>query len=58
MQNPELFIDTFLIIFIGMGPIKALLIYISLTKDADPALKRKVAQRQCLRRQPWGCYYW
>ncbi len=48
MQNPELFIDTFLIIFIGMGPIKALLIYISLTKDADPALKRKVAQKAVL----------
>jgi multiple antibiotic resistance protein len=45
MQNPGFLIDTFLIIFIGMGPIKALLIYISLTKDAAPDLKRKVAKK-------------
>jgi hypothetical protein len=31
MQNPELLIDIFLIIFIGMGPVKALLVYIGMT---------------------------
>jgi multiple antibiotic resistance protein len=45
MQNPELLIDVFLIIFIGMGPVKALLVYIGITKDADHALQRKVAQK-------------
>ena len=45
MQNPEFLIDTFLIIFIGMGPIKALLVYVGLTKDADRALQRQVAQK-------------
>lgn len=37
--------DLFLILFIGMGPIKALLIFIDLTKDADPALQRRVVRK-------------
>ena len=37
--------DLFLILFIGMGPIKALLIFIDLTKDADPVLQRKVVRK-------------
>ena len=45
MENPVLLIDIFLIIFIGMGPVKALLVYIGLTKDADRTLQRKVAQK-------------
>jgi len=45
MENPELLIDIFLIIFIGMGPVKALLVYIGMTKDADRALQRRVAQK-------------
>jgi multiple antibiotic resistance protein len=28
-----------------MGPVKALLVYIGMTKDADPALQRQVAQK-------------
>jgi multiple antibiotic resistance protein len=45
MENPAQLIDVFLIIFIGMGPIKALLVYIGLTKDADHTLQRQVAQK-------------
>lgn len=41
-------IDVFLIIFIGMGPIKALLVYLGATKDASAALQRKVAQKAIL----------
>jgi multiple antibiotic resistance protein len=45
MENPAQLIDIFLTIFIGMGPVKALLVYIGLTKDADRALQRRVAQK-------------
>ena len=45
MENPVQLIDVFLIIFIGMGPVKALLVYIGLTKDADRTLQRQVAQK-------------
>ena len=38
-------IDIFLIIFIGMGPVKVLLLYIAATKDASPELQRKVARK-------------
>jgi multiple antibiotic resistance protein len=41
-------IDAFLTIFIGMGPIKVLLVYIAATKGASPALQRKVAQKAIL----------
>ena len=36
-------LDVFLIIFIGMGPVKVLLLYIAATKDATRELQRKVA---------------
>ena len=36
-------LDVFLIMFIGMGPVKVLLLYIAATKDASPELQRKVA---------------
>jgi multiple antibiotic resistance protein len=36
-------IDVFLTIFIGMGPVKVLLVYIAATKDASPGLQRGVA---------------
>ena len=36
-------IDVFLILFIGMGPIKVLLLYVAATKDASKELQRKVA---------------
>ena len=36
-------IDLFVTIFIGMGPVKVLLVYIAATKDASPGLQRKVA---------------
>jgi multiple antibiotic resistance protein len=36
-------LDVFLIIFIGMGPVKVLLLYIAATKDASPEVQRKVA---------------
>ena len=38
-------IDVFLIIFIGMGPVKVLLLYIAATKDSSPELQRKVARK-------------
>ena len=38
-------LDVFLIIFIGMGPVKVLLLYIAATKDASPELQRKVARK-------------
>jgi multiple antibiotic resistance protein len=36
-------LDVFLIIFIGMGPVKVLLLYIAATKDATPEVQRRVA---------------
>lgn len=36
-------LDVFLIIFIGMGPVKVLLLYIAATKDTAPEVQRKVA---------------
>jgi MarC family membrane protein len=42
------FIDLFLPIFIGMGPIKVLLVYIALTKNSSTELQRKVAQKTIL----------
>lgn len=38
-------IDVFLILFIGMGPVKVLLLYIAATKDASPEVQRKVARK-------------
>jgi multiple antibiotic resistance protein len=38
-------IDVFLVIFIGMGPTKALLIYIGATQGASQDVQRKVAQK-------------
>ena len=37
--------DAFLTIFIGMGPIKVLLIYIAKTQGLDKAVKRRIASR-------------
>ena len=52
-------LDVFLPIFIGMGPVKVLLVYMALTKDSSPALQRKVAQKTILPLllSP-SCYYW
>jgi small neutral amino acid transporter SnatA (MarC family) len=36
-------LDVFLILFIGMGSVKVLLLYIAATKDASPEVQRKVA---------------
>jgi MarC family membrane protein len=38
-------VDIFLIIFIGMGPIKVLLVYLGATQGASKELQRKVAQK-------------
>jgi len=40
--------DLFLTIFIGMGPVKVLLVYIAATMEADKALQRKVAKKAVL----------
>ena len=46
---PEIpLLDLFLPIFIGMGPIKVLLVYMALTKNSSTALQRKVAQKTIL----------
>ena len=43
---PEIIlIDVFLLVFIGMGPLKVLVVYISLTKEFSTELRRKVAQK-------------
>lgn len=41
-------IDVFLTLFIGMGPVKALLVYLALTKDASRELQRNVARKAVL----------
>jgi len=41
-------LDIFLLVFIGMGPLKVLVVYISLTKEFSSELRRKVAQRMVL----------
>jgi MarC family membrane protein len=41
-------VDLFLPIFIGMGPIKVLLVYMALTNGSSEALQRKVAQKAVL----------
>ncbi len=38
-------IDIFIIIFIGIGPVKVLLVYIAATQDASKEVQRKVAQK-------------
>lgn len=38
-------IDLFITIFIGMGPVKVLLVYIAVTKDASPGLQNMVARK-------------
>ena len=38
-------IDIFLVIFIGMGPTKALLVYLGATAGADKSLQRQVAKK-------------
>ena len=37
--------DTFITIFIGMGPIKVLLVYLAVTRDAGRDLQRRVARK-------------
>ena len=44
-NNTTFLIDVFLVIFIGMGPVKALLVYLSLTQEADQSLRRRIAQK-------------
>lgn len=41
-------IDIFLVIFIGMGPIKVLLVYLGATQGVSKELQRKVAQKTIL----------
>ncbi|MBP2146813.1 small neutral amino acid transporter SnatA (MarC family) [Methanofollis sp. W23] len=36
-------LDLFLVIFIGMEPVKVLLMYMALTMDASPAVRRNIA---------------
>ncbi len=46
---PEInLLDVFLLVFIGMGPLKVLVVYIALTKGLSTAQRRKVAQKMVL----------
>jgi len=46
---PEITIlDVFLLVFIGMGPLKVLVVYIGLTKELSTSQRRKVAQKMVL----------
>ena len=46
---PEITIlDVFLLVFIGMGPLKVLVVYIALTKELSTGQRRKVAQKMVL----------
>jgi MarC family membrane protein len=46
---PEIILlDVFLLVFIGMGPLKVLVVYIALTKESSTELRRKVAQKMVL----------
>ena len=46
---PEItLLDVFLLVFIGMGPLKVLVVYISMTKEFNAELRRKVAQKMVL----------
>jgi len=38
-------IEAFVTIFIGMGPVKVLLVYLATTKNMEPGLRKKVASR-------------
>ncbi len=43
---PEItLLDIFLLVFIGMGPLKVIVVYIALTKEFSTELRRKVAQK-------------
>ena len=37
--------EAFITVFIGMGPIKVLLVYIASTKDLDKEVRRQMARR-------------
>jgi len=37
--------EAFITIFIGMGPVKVLLVYLATTKNMEPGLRKKVASR-------------
>ena len=37
--------EAFITVFIGMGPVKVLLVYIAATMEADKGLQRRVAQK-------------
>ena len=46
---PEItLLDVFLLVFIGMGPLKVLVLYIALTKELSTGQRRKVAQKMVL----------
>ena len=42
------FIDVFITLFIGMGPVKVLLVYLGVTQGADKGIQRRVAQKAVL----------
>jgi multiple antibiotic resistance protein len=47
-MNTISLIEIFIALFIGMGPIKVLLVYIAMTEDMDKKVRRQVAKRTVL----------
>lgn len=45
MIGDQTYLEAFLLVFIGMGPLKALVAYLSATQGASDALQRKVARK-------------
>ena len=41
----EQLIEVFILLFIGMGPVKVLLVYIELTSGLEATVKRQMARR-------------
>lgn len=44
-MSAETFIEVFIILFIGMGPVKVLLVYLELTHGLEPSVRAQMARR-------------
>ena len=44
-MNTEQLLEIFLILFIGMGPVKVLFVYMDITQGFEPAVRRQMARR-------------
>ena len=46
-------IEIFIALFIGMGPVKVLLIFIAMTEGMDKSMRRKIAKRTAMNSCTW-----